>query len=315
MNQRILPCPQCAVSLSIGPEALGQQVKCASCGHVFVATDNASTPYSMSLPGDEQEGGELAVRVMDGVAEGASKCFSNIGPFLLIGLIFMGIQLLVGILGAIPLIGALFSLANGFLLQPVMNAGMLRAGFKRHDGYEVEPGDVFAEFNSALQIVVLNILIGIITFLVMLIPLVIVIVPVVSMAIAADNNPNFEPEVWQIVMTIAGVLLVAIAAILAASVFVWGLPALIDRRQGFGDALSTTWKIWKLNPLRSLGTLLIVGLTAFSGVILCFVGVILTAPLASCMLVGVYRTAMPSRQAAPPPPTGYPGSFDSPPIA
>src|SRR5580704_13584255 len=50
------PCPQCLSQLKLPRELLGKQVKCPSCGTVFVGTDSAPPPPSPPPVRDERFG-------------------------------------------------------------------------------------------------------------------------------------------------------------------------------------------------------------------------------------------------------------------
>ncbi|MEI6280021.1 MAG: hypothetical protein WCQ16_11675 [Verrucomicrobiae bacterium] len=89
------------------------------------------------------------------------------------------------------------------------------------------------------------------------------------------------------ILVFAGLFLVPLIYLSVGMGFVF--PLIVDRGIGFREALSIAFKTVHSQWIQALGLLLLVGLVAMSGVILCCVGVLATIPLSYLIWSQGYR--------------------------
>ena len=307
------------MSLSATEADIGKQGKCSRCGTVFTiqmpqAAAPIATPYQppqlQAAPAwsDVTPG---VIRVGEGISRGFSVLHSNLGVFILIALCFFGIVIGLEILGCLPCIGSIISLANFILVVPVLTCGFYRACLKQHDGAPAEVADLFAEFSHWVDILLLSlatIAIGVLVCLPGLIIFGIGFAPTLQGLIQSQQPPP-PPN---IPIFIAGFVILLICSIATQLALMFTFPALVDRRRGVGDALKTSWQLMTSNPFGALGAALLSGLIAFLGELACCVGLLYALPAVMCMFGAIYRTAMPPHTwpqapaAYAPPPTWQP---------
>jgi hypothetical protein len=302
------------MSLQATDADMGKQGKCSRCGTVFTiqmpqAFAPPATPYQPPQSQAAPEWSDVTpgvIRVGEGISRGFTVLHSNLGVFILIALCFMGIQFGVGIAGQIPCLGAIISLANTFLLQPVLICGFYRACLKQHDGTTAEVGDLFAEFSQWVDILLLALAVVGISLLVMLPGLIVFGIGFIPLIVASMQNQP-QPQVNVPILVAGGVLLfICIIAVNLALMFTY--PTLVDRRKGVGDALRMSWRLMSSNPLGAFGAMMLGGLIGIGGVLACCVGLLYAVPAVQCMFAAIYRTAIPPHawpqavtMSAPPP--------------
>jgi hypothetical protein len=99
--------------------------------------------------------------------------------------------------------------------------------------------------------------------------------------------------------TFAGLLLCVIPGLLISGLLMFTIPLVVDQRMGAIEAMSTSWNTLKGQAVMALVFIFVTGLLATAGVIACFVGVLVTAPLAVLSIATLYRDFFPSGSRAP----------------
>jgi hypothetical protein len=280
------------MNLAVSEEHIGQPGKCSRCGTVFpIQTPQSAqaqpvinSPRIQPRPGDPdvQLG---AIRVAAGIAEGFNLLHANLGNFILMSLCFLGIVILVSVFSAIPCVGFLIAISAGLVIYPGLMAGFYRACLKQHDGGQAEVGDLFAEFDQWLEYILLFLIQIVIAFAVWIPGSVLILLSLIP---TAQGNQPVIP------LLILGIVVLILCMILSALALVFVLPALVDRRRGIGDAISTSWRLMISNPIGLLGAVLLASLMGMLGTLLCCVGTIYTIPATFCMVAAIYRTSVPS---------------------
>lgn len=326
----VVSCPACGLKLSVTEEHLGRQGKCSGCGTVFAVEDpsrqaplaedavagppledatavreeaswgdSAGMEHPYAPPRSFQEPRVGAppttpgvMRIGDGLSHGFQVLHSNVGTFLLVGLVFCAIQFGLGILQTamqiVPPLWILCVLVSIVFPGPQLAAGLCHASFRQHDGANAEVGDLFAEFKNWGEIALLALVEFLITLAVILVPTVIMIV----MLVGAMHGGRREPDPGVLLVFLGILLIVVLIGIAISLAFFWAYPALIDRRGGFWDAIKTSVVLTKDNLGATLVTGLMWVLLAVAGVFTCFIGFIYFVPAMYCLLIGMYRTAM-----------------------
>lgn len=112
--------------------------------------------------------------------------------------------------------------------------------------------------------------------------------------------------------TFVGFLLCIIPGLLIAGGLMFTIPLVVDQRLGALEAMSTSWNTLKSQVFMAFLFLFVVGIVASLGLLLCFVGVLITAPIGILSIALLYRDFFIGAQA---PETGsMPPSVPPPPI-
>lgn len=213
--------------------------------------------------------------------------------WLFLGMIFVG--MFIG--GAVPIV----------LLGPMM-VGIYLCLFRRMRGEPVEFGMLFKGFDYFAQ--------SLIAALLQMVPMVIVLVPayIIFFAVMMASMPRggrMDPDdASSFVFAILGLELVFVVIIMAVSIlvtifFLFAFPLIADRNLSGVDAVKLSIKAGKANFGGILGLLLVnVGL-GILGVLCCYVGAFLVAPITMTSYAVAYRRVFPEVSqnfASPPPP-------------
>lgn len=196
----------------------------------------------------------------------------------------------------------------GILMGPMM-CGIYLALFKTRQGEPIEFGVLFKGFDSFGDSVVATLL--------HMIPIAVIIVPAYIIfyigLILTTQRGGGEPDpsaVFTLVAFFFVFWLVAMVIIMIMSVvFTFAYPLIIDRKLSGINAVKLSIRAGLANFWRLLGLLLLNGLMAFGGVILCYVGVFLVLPISFAALAIAYERVFGLGQVQtnlpPPPPKFY----------
>ncbi len=213
--------------------------------------------------------------------------------WLFLGIVFVGVF----ISSAVPIV----------LIGPMM-VGIYLCLFRRMRGEPVEFGMLFKGFDHFAQ--------GLIAALLQMIPMVIVMVPAyiimfVLMMTSMPRGGRMDPEQSsRFVFTFLGFELVFILVIVTVGVvvttfFLFAFPLIADRNLSGVEATKLSIKAARANLGGVLGLILVnVGL-GLLGVLACYVGAFLIAPISLTSYAVAYRRVFPEVSqtfASPPPP-------------
>jgi len=219
------------------------------------------------------------------IGQGWNLVQKNLG--LLIGavLIYLGIEFVIGVLGMIPLIGALFSLLNLFVMAPLMG-GLFYVTLQAIRGQPTTAGDVFEGFRRAFIQLVLGYVVSAILTALCVIPAVIVALVTLWPAIT-----HHQPPTPAAVFITAGVGLVCLLPTIFLSVnLMFTLPLIVDKRLEFWPAMQTSWKMVRKHWWQIFGLAVLVGLVNLAGFLLCCVGVLFSMPIGIAAMMYAYET-------------------------
>jgi hypothetical protein len=219
--------------------------------------------------------------------------------WLFLGIIFVGV--FIG--GAVPIV----------LIGPMM-VGIYICLFRRMRGEPVEFGTLFKGFDHFAQ--------SLIAALLQMIPLVVVMVPAyiimfVLMMTSMPRGGRMDPdESSRFLFTLLGfelvfVLVVMTVAIVVTIFFLFAFPLIADRNLSGVDAVKLSIKAARANFGGIFGLILVnVGL-GILGVLCCYVGAFLVAPISLASYAVAYRRVFPevSQNFASPPPPPPPASW------
>ena len=194
--------------------------------------------------------------------------------------LFVGMSLVAIILGSLVPFGIMFG--------PMM-CGIYLSIFQRRRGQMVEFGALFKGFDYFGE--------SIIATLLHYVPMVMIIIPFYIVLYGGlffiMPRQGGEPDPASLfgffaVLIVAG-LLMMVVIILISVVFIFSYPLIVDRKLSGLDAVKLSTKAALANFWPLLGLLLLNGLIAFAGVLLCYVGVFLALPLTFAAIATAYE--------------------------
>jgi uncharacterized membrane protein len=213
--------------------------------------------------------------------------------------------LFVGICGVGMIIASVVPL--GILMGPMM-CGIYIALLKQRRGQPVEFGDLFKGFDRFGESLIAALLHMIPMFVIFLPTYVIFYLSMFAM-MAAQGGREPEPGLligflsfWAVVWIVLIVVMILISV-----AFTFAYPLIVDRQLGGFDAVKLSVKGARANFWGLLGLMLLSGLLAFLGIILCYVGWFLLMPITFGAIAVAYEQVFGLSEfqpnVPPPPPT------------
>jgi hypothetical protein len=266
----------------------------------FAASSAPITPPPIT-PSAEWQEHDYDLDLGGCISRGFELLKNNFGVLFVAVLLFVLIEGFIAGLGAIPFIGALFSIANLFIVGPLLG-GLYYVFIQTIRHQPANAGDVFAGFRKEfvqlfLGKIVSNLLAGL-----CMIPFVVVtMVLVFSMAAARHGQPPDE----QLRGLLMGLLPIGLPVFLICLVptiylqvrWVFTLPLIIDKQMDFWTAMKTSWKMVGKHWWQVFGLVILIGLLNIVGVLACCVGALFTAPIGYGALMYAYETIFSSTDA------------------
>ena len=197
----------------------------------------------------------------------------------------------------------------GILMGPMM-CGIYLTLFRTRRGQRIEFGDLFKGFDYFGE--------SLIAALLHMIPIFVIIVPTyiffyISMfaMMAAQGGGEPDPGLvlgffgfWAIVW-----IVLMLALILISVAFTFAYPLIVDRRLSGFEAVKLSMKAAIANFWGLLGLMLLSGLLAFAGILLCYVGWFLVMPITFGAIAVAYEQVFGLSEGAepnlPPPPPSF----------
>lgn len=209
---------------------------------------------------------------------------NNMGLLVLAVLVYGLIEGAIALLGMIPFIGPLFSLANLFVIGPLLG-GIYYVFLKAVRKSPAEVGDVFAGFRTRYwQLFLGNLVPGLLAGLCM-IPAVIVAVLTILPFTMHHAHPG--PA---ILVVAALVVLIGLVPMIYLSVsWMFTLPLIIDKGLTFWPAMETSRKMVGKHWWTVFGFLIICGLVNLVGVLACCAGLLFTIPIVFGAMMYAYE--------------------------
>jgi uncharacterized membrane protein len=229
--------------------------------------------------------GDYELDIAGCISRGWQLLQGNMGTLLGGLLIYFGIELVIGLFGAIPIIGPLFSLANLFVAGPLMG-GLFYLFLKALRNQPASAGDVFAGFQKAFGQLILGVLVpGLLVFL-SVIPAVIL----GAITLLPSLLHHQKPAAPQILIFAAVLLVCMIPAVFLQVNWRFTLALIIDKRLDFWSAMGASWRRVMKHWWQVFGLIIVVGLLNFAGVLLCCIGLLFTFPVGIGAMMCAYET-------------------------
>ena len=216
------------------------------------------------------------------LSNGWNLLMQNFGILFGVSMLFLLVQLVIGVLGAIPIVGILVTLASLAITGP-LTAGLYLTFLKVIRGQPAEVSNLFAGFSSRfLQLVLAHIVPALLTTAAVLPGVVLMIIAIVAMGIHSFG-------VGALVLML-GIVLALVPSVYLGLSWMFTLALTIDQRLDFWPAMQLGRRMVGKHFWKVLFLLLLTGLLNFVGVLCCVVGVLFTIPIAFGALMYGYET-------------------------
>ena len=223
---------------------------------------------------------------------------NNFGTLFVGSLVYWGIQFMASMLGGIPVVGALFTLANFVCGGPLM-AGLYYLSIRVNRDEPATVGDVFAGFRRGfgqlfLASLVQAMIVGI-CFLPVLFVFGMKLIGLLGQlrAMQAGSPPDqavVQALVSMIMTALPMALLCAIPATILSVAWKFTLPLVIDQQMDFITAMKTSWRMVNKHWFMVFGLIALASLLNLAGLLACCVGVLFTLPVSLAALMIAYET-------------------------
>jgi len=233
------------------------------------------------------------------IARGWELVKNNLGVLFVGTLIYVLIEGAIGGLARIPIVGALFSIANLVISGPLMG-GVFYMFIRAIRNEPAEVGDIFSGFSRAFGQLFLGLLVQGLLIAACLLPFIIVFalkfIPVAGQAVAQmQGHSPPSPELLAaiksaLVVSLPFLLICAIPAIYLSVCWKFTLPLIMDKQMDFWTAMGTSRKMVNKHWWLIFGLLILISLLNLAGICACCVGVLFTLPVGLAALMFAYET-------------------------
>jgi hypothetical protein len=235
------------------------------------------------------------------ISRGVELLKTHFGVLFVAVLLFALIEGLVVMLGLVPFIGSLVSLANLVIAGPLLG-GLFYVFIQTIRRQPTGVGDVFAGFRiQFIQLFLGRFVSGLLTGLCMIPFLIVVVILVVQMATSLHGQPE-EDQVRKLLMGLLPVGLPVFLLCLVPTIYLqvrwlFTLPLIIDKRMDFWTAMKTSWTMVGKHWWQVFGLVVVISLLNAVGFCACCVGGLFTAPVGYGALMYAYENIFSSSGA------------------
>jgi uncharacterized membrane protein len=244
--------------------------------------------------------------IFDCISRGWELVKNNMGVLFVGTLVYLLIEGVIGGLSSIPLIGALFSIAN-FIISGPLIGGLFYLFIRAIRNEPAEVGDVFSGFRRGFGQLFLGTLVQGLLIGVCLLPFIIMFL--VKFLPLAGHLQHLQPgtlpdretvmALESVLFTCLPVLLIcAIPAIYLSVSWKFTLPLIVDKELNFWIAMKTSRKQVGKHWWHIFGLTILISLLNAAGMLLCCVGALFTMPIGFAALMFAYETIFSERHAA-----------------
>jgi uncharacterized membrane protein len=259
----------------------------ATIGPLKPAADFQDRDYELDLIGCITSGWELVK--------------TNLNILFVATLFYLLIQLAVGVLGNIPLVGMIFSIGN-FVISGPLIGGLYYLFIRVNRKEPAAVGDMFDGFRRAFGQLFLGAFIpGLLTML-CLIPFLMILgiklIPLLpQLGQLAHVQPGATPDPATVKALLSALLVslpvglvCAIPAMYLSVCWKFTGPLIIDRQLDFGAAMKASWKMVNKHWWQVFGLIVLISLLNLAGACACCIGLLFTIPVGLAALMIAYET-------------------------
>lgn len=232
------------------------------------------------------------------ISRGWELVKSNMNVLFVGTLVYILIEGAVGGLAQIPLIGALFSIANFIITGPLIG-GVFYLFIRAIRREPAEVGDVFSGFRRAFGQLFLGVFIQGLLVGLFLIPFIVVLAvkmfPLMGQLRQLHSGTPPDAETIQAIKsvlftTLPVAFLCAIPATYFSVCWKFTLPLIVDKQMNFWTAMKTSRKMVTKHWWLIFGLIILISLVNLAGFCACCVGMLFTIPIGIAALMFAYET-------------------------
>ena len=216
------------------------------------------------------------------------------GPTMMYVLIAFGL----GIFGALPYIGPLFSLCSMVIGGPLM-AGLYVVYLRVIRGETPPLGSLFDGFRKMFGHLFLgNLAVGILASLPLLAGFIVLFFSLGLTVIMGLAKGSASWPAFAVLAPGLGLILLGLPVTVFLTVnWMFSLPLILDQRVGFWTAMKRSWRQVRRHWWSCLALLVVMAILNFAGVLCCLVGLVVTIPISMLVLMCAYETVIHGRKA------------------
>ena len=264
-------------------EALAQKTP-ATIGALASSADFSERDYELDLGGCITRGWDLVKNNMSVLFVGT--------------LLYFLVEGAIGALSSIPIVGAVFSIANFICSGPLMG-GVFYLFIRVNRGERPEVGEIFSGFRRAfgqlfLGVLVTGLLVGL-CLVPALVVLIVAAVPQIGQLQHLQNGGTPDPATLAALKsvffaTLPVALVCALPATYLSVCWKFTLPLIVDKQMDFGAAMKASWKMVNKHWWQVFGLVILISLVNVAGLCACCVGLLFTIPIGFAALMIAYET-------------------------
>ena len=216
------------------------------------------------------------------------------GPTMMYVLIAFGL----GIFGALPYIGPLFSLCSMVIGGPLM-AGLYVVYLRVIRGETPPLESVFDGFRKMFGHLFLGQWVaGILASLPLLAGFIVLFFSLGLTVIMGLAKGSASWPAFAVLAPGLGLILLGLPVTIFLTVnWMFSLPLILDQRLGFWTAMKRSWRQVRRHWWSCLALLVVMSILNFAGVLCCLVGLVVTMPISMLVLMCAYETVIHGRKA------------------
>ena len=215
------------------------------------------------------------------------------GPTMMYVLILFGL----GIFGALPYIGVLFSLCSLVIGAPLM-AGFYVVYLRVIRGETPPLGSLFDGFRRMFgQLFLGNWAVAILTFLPLLAGFIVLFFSVGLTVIMGFAKGSASWPAFAVLAPGLGLILLGAPVTIFLTVnWMFSLPMILDQRVDFWTAMKRSWRQVSRHWWSCLALLVVISILNFFGTLCCLVGLLVTVPISILATMYAYETVIHGRK-------------------
>ena len=261
--------------------------------------DLLGTPAAAPDNGDWRER-DYELDIVGCISSGWELVKGNLGIFFVGVLVYFAIEMGIGMVSNIPIVGPMISLANFVISGPFMG-GIFWMFLRGVRGEPAQVNDIFAGFKRSFGQLFLAVLVqGIFIGLCLLPFIIVLLLKIFGAGIHADKQlfQNDPAAAQQFIKTLTTILIAtlpvlfvcAIPAMYLGTSWKFSLPLIMDKGMDFWTAMKTSFKMVNKHWWQVFGLILLISLLNLAGFIACCVGMLFTLPVGFAALMFAYET-------------------------
>ena len=262
---------------------------------VLPSSPPVSSAEALSIPSDFDGDYDLdVVACLTSAWRLFQQQFSTLfGPTMMYVLILFGL----GIFGALPYIGMLFSLCSFVISAPLM-AGLYVVYLRVIRGETPPLGSLFDGFRRMFGNLFLGQLVqAILTFLPLLAGFIVLFFSVGLTVIMGLAKGSASWPAFAVLAPGLGLILLGVPVTIFLTVnWMFSLPMILDQRVDFWTAMKRSWRQVSRHWWSCLALLVVISILNFFGMLCCLVGLLVTVPISILATMYAYETVIHGRK-------------------